>query len=77
MAAALIRDVYEENAKATGRKRYSDLGPDDSVGIRVTFDQCALDDSWLVPSRDAQVLIEIFTTRTELRVTQLMFSIAI
>lgn len=51
-----IRQVYEEDAKATGRTRYGDLSLNDDVAIRVTFDNCALDRNWLVPPRDAKWL---------------------
>lgn len=51
-----IRQVYEEDAKATGRKKYRDLTPKDSVAIRVTFDNCTLDENWLVPPHDAKWL---------------------
>jgi hypothetical protein len=51
-----IRNVYEEDAKATGRTRYHDLKLKDDVAIRVTFDNCSLDVNWLVPANDAKWL---------------------
>lgn len=51
-----IRKVYEKDTKSTGRTPYLSLKPTDSVAIRVTFDNCSLDEDWHVPANDARWL---------------------
>lgn len=49
-----IKSVYDQDAMENSRKPYAELEDDSEVGIRLTFENCPLNEKWLAPKQDGK-----------------------